>query len=153
VSVRLQAEFLARLVGRFEIRNEVPIGDGRDQRAWDTTISIEDETAAVEYESRLTDAQAFVRRSTLKCRDSGIDRVIVVLNDTNSNRRAVLAAREYLRPLFPLEPSEVLASLRAGRLPTAGGIVFIRPARSGSVVSRSLFSSGVSRVGSRDPPL
>jgi hypothetical protein len=129
VSVRLQALFLDRVGRSIVVRTEVPVASGRDQRAWDTTLEEAGERAAVEYESRLTDVQALVRRTTLKCRDGGIDRVILVLNDTNANRDAVRASREYLRPLFPLEPAEALETLAARHLPPAGGIVFLRPGR------------------------
>jgi transcriptional regulator with XRE-family HTH domain len=110
-------------------RSEVPVGDDRDQRAWDQTITDGATVVAVEFETRLSDAQALVRRVNLKRRDSGVDVVILVLNDTNANRRAALAARETLRSTFPLEPSEVLPVLAAGRLPTAGGVVFLRAIR------------------------
>ena len=84
-------------------------------------------TAAAEFETRLIDDQAIVRRMTLKSRDSGIDRVILVLADTRSNRSAAAAAEAVLRPVFPLDSSAVLAALREGRLPAQGGIVFLRP--------------------------
>ncbi len=127
--VRLAALVQARLGPGLTVRTEVPIGDDRDQRAWDETIADAEGLAAIELESRLTDAQALVRRVNLKRRDSGIDRVILVLNDTNGNRRAVLAARDTLLPTFPLEPSDVLSALSTGRVPRAGGIVFLRAAR------------------------
>ena len=111
------------------VRTEVPIGDGRDQRAWDVTIDDRLAIAAIELETRLTDAQALARRIGLKCRDGGIDRVILALNDTTANRGAVAAAREMLRSLFPLDAGEILHELAAGRVPRAGGIVFVRAPR------------------------
>ena len=124
---RLTAAFRARLGTALHVRSEVPIGDGRDQRAWDQTLTNRDDTAAVEFETRLIDAQALARRTALKSRDSGIDRVILVFADTRANRRAVASAEAVLHPLFPLDSATVLGALRAGRLPTHGGIIFLRP--------------------------
>ena len=134
---RLTAAFRGRLGTAFRVRTEVPIGDRRDQRAWDQTISDEDGTAAVEFESRLHDAQALARRIALKSRDSGISRVLLVLSDTKFNRRAVEAAEAVLRPLLPLDSATVLGALRAGRLPAEGGIVFMRPLAVGRQQGRS----------------
>ena len=68
------------------VRTEVPIGRERDLRAWDVTTTDLRATAAAEFETRLTDAQALTRRVTLKCRDSGIAVVILVVSDTANNR-------------------------------------------------------------------
>lgn len=127
--LRLFSLIRDRLGPGLAIRTEVPIGDGRDQRAWDVTIDDRRAIAAIELESRFTDAQALARRIALKCRDSGIDRVILVLNDTTANRNAITAAREMLRSLFPLDAGQVLHELVAGRVPRAGGIVFVRAPR------------------------
>jgi transcriptional regulator with XRE-family HTH domain len=121
-----------RLGPGLAVRTEVPIGDGRDQRAWDVTIDDRRASAAIELKSRLTDAQALARRIVLKCRDGGIDRVILVLSDTTANRNAVAGAREMLRSLLPLDAAEVLHELAAGRVPRAGGIVFVRAPRDGT---------------------
>lgn len=123
---RLTAAFGARVSAPLRVRSEVPIGDRRDQRAWDQTVADGDGIAAAEFETRLIDAQALVRRITLKSRDSGIDRVILVLADTRLNRRAVAAAEAMLRPTFPTDSASVLSALRRGRLPARGGIVFLR---------------------------
>ena len=134
---RLIAAFRTRLGSALRVRSEVPIGDRRDQRAWDQTIADDEGTAAVEFESRLIDAQAMTRRIALKSRDSGIGRVLLVLADTRTNRRAVAAAETALRPLFPLDSATVLRALRAGRLPADGGIVFLRPLAVGRQQRRS----------------
>jgi hypothetical protein len=133
----LISAFSVRLGPGIRVRTEVPIGDARDQRAWDQTVSDAVDTVAVEHETRLTDAQALARRVTLKSRDSGIERVLLVLADTKANRTAVAGAREILRPLFPLDAADVLAALSGGRLPRAGGIVFIRVPAAGRQQRRS----------------
>lgn len=124
--VRLIAAFRARLGAGLVVRTEVPIGRERDLRAWDVTTTDLRATAAAEFETRLTDAQSLTRRVMLKCRDSGIAVVILVVSDTASNRDAVASARAYLRPLFPLDSNAILSAARAGRVPNAGGIVFLR---------------------------
>jgi transcriptional regulator with XRE-family HTH domain len=124
---RLIAAFRAHLGQGLRVRTQVPVASSPDQRAWVQTLADGEATSATEFETRLYDAQALTRRITLKMRDSGIDRVVVVLADTKANRQAVAAASGVLRPVFPLEASEVLASLREGRVPRAGGIVFLRP--------------------------
>ena len=135
--VRLISAFSLRLGPGLRVRTEVPIGDGRDQRAWDQTVSDRADTAAVELETRMTDAQALARRVVLKSRDSGIHRVLLVLSDTRANRNAVAGARDLLRPLFPLDTAEVLATLDAGRVPRASGIAFIRVPTVGRQQGRS----------------
>jgi transcriptional regulator with XRE-family HTH domain len=134
---RLTAAFRARLGAALRVRTEVPVGDRLDQRAWDQTIIDSDGIAAVEIETRLTDAQALARRTTLKSRDSGIDRVILVLADTRANRQAAAAAEQVLRPVFPLDSSTVLTALGKGRLPSLGGIVFLRSLAVGRQQGRS----------------
>ena len=124
--IRLISAFSLRLGPGLRVRTEVPVGDRSDQRAWDHTVSDRADTAAVEFETRLTDVQALARRVALKSRDSGIERVLLVLADTRANRSAVAEAREVLRPLFPLDGADVLAALGAGRVPRASGIAFIR---------------------------
>jgi transcriptional regulator with XRE-family HTH domain len=120
-------EAFRRLIGSgLVLRSEVPIGDLRDQRAWDATISRGSdrmEVAAIEFESRLIDAQALVRRLNLKRRDGRIDRVIVVFLDRRANRRAIQAAESMLRAEFPLDGSAIRAALRSGRVPHASGIL------------------------------
>jgi hypothetical protein len=118
--------FRVELGSGLMIRTEVPVGDERDLRAWDLTAADRNAIAAAEFETRFTDAQALARGVTLKCRDSGIATVILVLSETANNREAVASARAYLRPLFPLDSAAILSALRIGRVPDAGGIVFLR---------------------------
>jgi len=116
---RLQRQLPALL----QWRAEVPLPISGDRRAWDATIRGEGWWVAVEAETRLHDLQALERRLALKRRDGGEPRVILLINDTRPNRAALASARESLRSEFPLEAREILGALRAGRAPTAGGIV------------------------------
>ncbi|HSK52406.1 MAG TPA: helix-turn-helix transcriptional regulator [Clostridia bacterium] len=84
--VRLFDSFQERVGVGIRRQSEVPVGDARDQRAWDQVLRDPDGSAAVEFETRLRDAQALLRRVNLKCRDSGLDRVMLVLADRRASR-------------------------------------------------------------------
>jgi transcriptional regulator with XRE-family HTH domain len=77
-------------------------------------------------EVHLHDIQAVERRIALKQRDdasAGV--VILLLADTAHNRRVLSAHREALRPQFPLDGGAILRALRAGRIPSASGILLL----------------------------
>jgi hypothetical protein len=95
-----------------------------DLRAWDAVVECPEGQVAVEAETRLHDLQALQRRIALKQRDSRLV-VILLVNDTATNRRVLRAHREDLRPMFPLDGREVLGALRAGRRPTASELVVL----------------------------
>jgi hypothetical protein len=124
--VGLLRAFRGLLGNGLSVRVEVPVGERRDQRAWDAVVSDGTRSAAVELETRLTDIQALMRRVSLKARDSGMERVLLVVLDSRSNRDSVRAGREALKPLFPLGPGAVLGDLRSSRVPAEGGLVFLR---------------------------
>jgi hypothetical protein len=79
----------------------------------------------VEAESRLRDIQALERRLGLKLRDGGLERVVLVVSDTRSNRRVLDSHRDALRSLLPLDGRAILRALRAGLLPEASGILLV----------------------------
>jgi transcriptional regulator with XRE-family HTH domain len=106
-------------------RTEVPLPIHGDRRAWDAVISLVGGDVAVEAESRLRDIQALQRRVALKQRDGGIDRVILLVNDTAANRRILAAVRDELRAQFPLDSRAILQAIRAGRAPSASGLVIL----------------------------
>jgi transcriptional regulator with XRE-family HTH domain len=106
-------------------QREVPLPAAGDQRAWDAVLTFRDGPVAVEAETRLHDVQALERRIALKQRDGGIDRVVLLVNRTATNRRVVAACREDLRPGFPLDGRDLLASLRAGRRPSSSALVLL----------------------------
>jgi transcriptional regulator with XRE-family HTH domain len=120
----------ARLLSRLRVilpptlpwRTEVPVS-GADQRAWDAAIG-SGTAVVVEAETRVADAQALDRRVQLKLADSGLSVAILLLNDTLWNRRVV---REFPDAFvnYPERGREILPLLRAGRLPTRSGIVFL----------------------------
>lgn len=119
----LLARLRRELPATLQWRSEVPLPIPGDRRAWDATIRGDGWWVAVEAETRLHDLQALERRLALKRRDAGEPSVILLINDTRPNRATLEAARESLRTDFPLDARDVLGALRAGRAPTAGGVV------------------------------
>ncbi len=106
-------------------QTEVPMPIPGDKRAWDAVATLGGRRAGCECEMRLTDMQAVERRLRLKLRDGNVDVLLLVVADTVANRRVLRLHREALRSLLPLDSREVLAALRAGRLPGANGIVIL----------------------------
>lgn len=121
----LIARFRARLPPDLRVRAEVPLPIERDLRAWDLTLALEPDPAAVEAESRLRDVQGLQRRLELKQRDGRIRCVILLVNDTPTNRRVLDLHRVDLAATFPLGSRDVLAAIRRGRTPHANGVVVL----------------------------
>lgn len=108
-------------------RTEVPLParDGvPERRAWDALIRDSDGDTGVELEQRLYDVQSQTRRILLKWRDSGVERLLVVLADTRTNRRVLAEFSDYFQALPRLKTSHVLRLLEAGRRPPTGLILF-----------------------------
>lgn len=123
--LRLLARLQSALPGLRSWRAEVPLPIPGDQRAIDAVARAGLASIGFELETRLADAQAVARRATLKQRDAGLDRMVLVLADTRANRAALAAAWPTLRATFPAEPRSLLAALRAGAAPSANGTVLI----------------------------
>ena len=119
----------ARLLERFFVRIgpgwppsiEVPVGDG--SRAFDAVIRRGTAAAAIEAVTRLRNGQGQLRPILRKQAESGIGVVILLLSETETNRRALEALAPTLAHDFPASPREVLAALDRGELPTRNGIV------------------------------
>lgn len=95
-----------------------------DLRAFDLTlrgvVSI-----GVEFVTRLRDVQALARQVSQKQRDSRVDRVVLVVKDTNANRRAVREAAPILAVAFPMRHRGPMAALRGGRDPGGNALIFM----------------------------
>ena len=78
----------------------------------------------VEAETVLDDLQATDRRLGLKLRDGGEDHLILLVADTRRNRR-VLAAVSGTFADLPVRTREIVAALKRGDDPGAGGIVLL----------------------------
>lgn len=107
-------------------RYEVPLPIVGDQRAWDAVMEVAGLRVAVEAETRVRDVQALQRRISLKLRDdSSIAGVVLLLNDTRSNRDTVRSQGRVLTEQFPLSQRTLLATLKEGRAPEASGLVLL----------------------------
>lgn len=122
--LRVAQRFRRRIWQGFGWRTEVPVDGEGDLRAWDIQLDGPG-TIGVDIETRLHDIQALQRRCELKMRDSGVDRVVLVVADTRHNRRVLAEHREALRSTFPADTAEIMAALRQGRLPARNGIVIV----------------------------
>jgi transcriptional regulator with XRE-family HTH domain len=122
--LRLLGRLRAEVHGSCGWRTEVPVAGAGDLRAWDAVLSGPG-TVAVDAETRLHDIQHVQRRSELKWRDSGLDRLVLLVAATNHNRAVIREHREALRSTFPADTAEVMAALRRGRLPPRNGIVIL----------------------------
>ena len=104
---------------------EVPLPIPGDRRAWDGVATLAGRRVAVEAETRLADVQALERRLALKRRDGGLDLLLLVVADTQSNRRALAVHREALRHAFLADGRTIRAALGRGELPTMSGLVVL----------------------------
>lgn len=120
---------LERLRGRLHPalrwRTEVPLPGDRDLRAWDAVVAEPGKWIPVEAETRLTDVQALERRIHLKMRDGGADRVILLVAESRTNRRALRSTPEAWTAAFPIGTRVALHRLSAGRLPDASALIVL----------------------------
>ena len=122
--LRLLGRFRDALKGRFGWATEVPVSGSADPRAWDVVLSGPG-TIGIDAETRLHDVQSVQRRCELKWRDSGLDRVVLLVAATSHNRAVIREHREALRSTFQADTAEVMSALRRGLLPTRNGIVLL----------------------------
>ena len=121
-----------RVVGRlrervgtaFEWRTDVLIGGYGDLRAGDVRLDGPG-SIGIDVETRLSDMQELQRRMEAKWRDSGVDRIVLVVAATRHNRRVLAEHRDALLSTFPADTPEIMAALRRGRLPGSTGIVVL----------------------------
>lgn len=116
----------ARLAPPLRMRREVPLPARDDLRAWDGIVTDGDRRIGVEAETRIRDAQALQRRLALKLRDDPrVDHVLLLVNHTAHNRRALVEWRELARAELPLDGATVLRALTSGSVPSAGGVLVL----------------------------
>ena len=121
----LLERFQRQLPSAAPMPREVPIRIPGDRRAWDAMLRVAGVEIGIEAETRIRDVQAVDRKCALKARDGGVRIVILVVADTAVNRRMLGLHREALRASFPLDTRQVMGALRAGRVPSASGIVIV----------------------------
>jgi len=112
----LLERFRSRLHPTLVWRTEVPMPISGDLRGADGVVEAPFGTILVEAETRVIDIQAVERKSALKQRDIGADRLILLLADTPANRR-VIALHPELRARFPVAARNCLAALGRGEDP------------------------------------
>jgi transcriptional regulator with XRE-family HTH domain len=122
--LRLLERFRSQLGEGFEWHSEAPVGGHGDLRAWDVLLR-GDETIGVDAETKLRDLQALQRRTELKWRDSGVDRIVLVVAATKHNRAILREHRAALASTFPLDTADLMTSLRLGKVPQSNGIAII----------------------------
>ncbi|TMF34210.1 MAG: helix-turn-helix transcriptional regulator [Chloroflexi bacterium] len=114
----------ARLHSDLGWRTEVILTMQGDLRAWDASISGFDWIAYVDAETRIRDVQALQRRTMLKRRDTGTDRVILLIADTRANR-AVLRALGSPLLADAIDGRSILDALAAGRDTGGSGVILL----------------------------
>ena len=102
---------------------EVPLPIPGDKRAWDRVLRGAGVVIGIEGETRPTDIQELARRLALKKRDGGVDRLILVLRDTEWCRR--LIRLNDLGEAFPIPGKVALEALAEGRDPGGDAIILI----------------------------
>lgn len=122
--VRLLLRYRRRLHAGWAWHIEVRV-DPLDHLWWDAVSSKDGTTVACEAETRLHDIQAQARRAHAKFAAGTVHRLVLLIADTEHNRRVLREAREVLRGDFPLDTRAIMAAVAIGRDPGANGIVVL----------------------------
>lgn len=104
-------------------KTEVPLpqrGDYPELRRWDLVLTGRRRRTALEFESRVYDAQAQHGRWNLKRRDDPVDSFVAVIADTRGNREVLNLFENVFADLPRLSTSAFLKMLRAGEHPPTG---------------------------------
>ena len=123
--LKVLARFRTLLPATLRHRTEVPLGIPGDLRAWDEVIDGPGWSLPVEAEARIRDTQALRRKLALKCRDAGVDRMLLVVADTRHNRHVLRLAAADFAEAFPVRGRDAVAALRRGERPSGSAIVFV----------------------------
>lgn len=123
--LRLLQRLRDRLAPGVAWRTEVPLPISGDGRSWDAIVARNGWTVAVEAETRLRDLQALQRRIALKMRDGDMDRVVLLVADTRTNRTRIREHAPELRAWLPLAGRSALASLGEGSPPMESSLILL----------------------------
>ena len=145
--VQLLATLNQRMHASWHHRQEVPMPAAGDLRAADQVSTIPGCRLMIEAIRRLSDYQAQSRSARLKQRDLGAERLLLLLEDTRPNRRAIAAAKDEVARSFPLGSRAMLAALATGLDPGGDGVLFLR--RTGAVARGATNAAGSSVASSR----
>lgn len=106
-------------------QTEVPMPDPGDLRAWDLVGTVAGTRFACDGESRVRDLQALDRRLRLKSRDSGFERIILVVADTRTNRAVVRTHAPWVAERFAVPGVEARRALLEGRPPDGDALILV----------------------------
>lgn len=124
-----QLELLGRLRDRIGLAwdwsFEVPMPIPGDLRAGDAVVRSGTCRCLVEAFTRFVDHQAQVRSAHLKRRDLGVDRLVLLVSDTNANRAVIRAAGPILRESFPIGTRQAIGAMAAGEDPGGDALIIL----------------------------
>jgi transcriptional regulator with XRE-family HTH domain len=149
--LQLLATLNRRMHPRWTHRQEVPMPRAGDLRAADQVSTIDGCRLMIEACTRFADAQAQIRAARAKQRDLGADRLLLLIEDTHTNRTAVLAAMPAVRPSFAVPARSMLAAIAGGRDPGGDGLLLLRRSRGAPVVAPRDTNRG--RTSVHSPPV
>ena len=121
----LIASLKSRVRAGWDWRTEVPLPLPGDPRAWDVVLRGPTVAIGVEAESRLRDIQALDRRVMLKLRDGELDRVVILVAATRTNRTVIREIADSIRSNYPVPSRQALDALVHGRDPGGNAIVVL----------------------------
>ena len=125
-SQRLIDRFFGQLASVWTATREAPFPRLGDLRSWDVLMRLgKDYRVGVEAETRLRDIQELVRRIRQRELHGGADHILVILSDSQHNRRYVDEFRAALGPPFSTPPRDLLAALRAGQPVPGSGVILL----------------------------
>jgi hypothetical protein len=124
----LIASLKSRVRASWDWRTEVPLPLPGDPRAWDVVLRGPTVAIGVEAESRLRDIQALDRRVMLKLRDGELDRVVILVAATRTNRTVIRDIADSIRSNYPVPSRQALDALVHGRDPGGNAIVVLHRA-------------------------
>lgn len=122
--LRLLDRFEARVPPVWRRRREAVMPIAGDLRAWDERLD-GPVSIGVDAETRPSDVQALQRSMSLKKRDSGVLRMMLLVASTDRNERLVRAHLPALRQTYPLDTRAFMSSIRDGRDPGGDGLVLL----------------------------
>jgi len=123
--VALMSRIRSELPATIKLRPEVPLGILGDQRAWDGMLIAAGWSIPVEAETRLRDVQMLLRRLSLKARDGGVSRLLLVVADTRNNRHVLRIAADEFAATFPVPARRALAAIKHGQQPEGSSLLLL----------------------------
>jgi transcriptional regulator with XRE-family HTH domain len=123
---RLMARFRELLAAAWTATREAPFPTLGDLRSWDILIRLGTVyRVGVEAETRLRDIQELVRRIRQRELHGGVDHILIVLSDSQHNRRYADELRTTLGPDYATSRGELVAALKAGQPLPGSGVLLV----------------------------